>query len=183
MDAIITDEALMLAYRDGDYSAFEALYRRHKPSIARFYRRQVGRPIDEELLQEAFLKVINSRERYIASAKFKTLLWVIVRSVLIDHYRQANRSLPPSYSEFEPDSVLADEKVQPDILTEQSHRARKLMELISELPSAQREVFLLKEEAGLSLADISLVISANSETVKSRLRYAVTKLRTGLEGL
>ena len=75
MDAMITDEALMLAYRDGDYSAFEALYHRHKPSIARFYRRQVGRPIDEELLQEAFLKVINSRARYIASAKNICFIW------------------------------------------------------------------------------------------------------------
>ena len=48
------------------------------------------------------------------------------------------------------------------------------------LPAEQREAFLLHEEAGLTLADIATVTGANEETVKSRLRYAVRKLKASL---
>ncbi|MEK7733822.1 MAG: sigma factor-like helix-turn-helix DNA-binding protein, partial [Pseudomonadota bacterium] len=57
-----------------------------------------------------------------------------------------------------------------------------LRELLAELPEAQREAFLLREEGDLSVEEIAAATGVNAETAKSRLRYAVAKLRQGMTG-
>lgn len=66
---------------------------------------------------------------------------------------------------------------------DQRRQAERLLALLAELPEAQREVFLLREEAGLSLDEIAQTTGTGRETVKSRLRYALARLRRGLGGL
>jgi len=56
----------------------------------------------------------------------------------------------------------------------------RLVRALAELPAAQRDAFLLQQEAGLSLAEIAELTGAGDETVKSRLRYATAKLREAL---
>ncbi len=182
MDVAITDEQLMLEYAGGDYRAFETLYGRHKAPLLRFFRRQTGSsPVAEELLQEVFLRIIHARQNYQPTAPFKVYLWRLARNLLIDHYRRRQRALPESYQQAEPDSVAADERVAPDIGAEQSRQLQRLMTLVGELPCAQREAFLLKEEAGFTLAEIAALTGVSGDTVKSRLRYAISKLRAAME--
>ena len=88
------DEQLMLAYRDGDAGAFETLYARHRGALYRFVLRSINdRGIAEELFQEAWIRVIEARERYAPSAKFTTWLYTIAHNLLVDHWRVA-RALP-----------------------------------------------------------------------------------------
>jgi len=182
MDAPISDEQLMQHYREGQYAAFEQLYARHRPPLLRFYRRQTGSPeLAEELLQEVFMRLIRSRERYQPSAPLRIFLWQIARNLLIDHYRRQRRSLPSSYADFDPDQVAASERVQPDHAAAHNQQLERLLSLIGELPCAQREAFLLREEAGLSLTEIAQLAGVSTDTVKSRLRYAIGKLRRALE--
>ncbi|WP_421863329.1 sigma-70 family RNA polymerase sigma factor [Motiliproteus sp.] len=181
MDTQTTDETLMQAYRDGDYAAFEALYGRHKAAVVRFYRRQAGDQIAEELLQEAFLRLIGARQRYQPQALFRTYLWTLVRSVLVDHYRKQSRSLPESYQQADPDALIESEQLEPARQACRDQQLDRLLALIATLPAAQREAFLLKEEAGLSVNEIATVTGDSFDTIKSRLRYAVKKLRAGLE--
>jgi RNA polymerase sigma-70 factor (ECF subfamily) len=54
------------------------------------------------------------------------------------------------------------------------------MELIAELPEAQREAFLLQLESGMSVEEIAQATGVTRETAKSRLRYAMSKLRKGV---
>lgn len=183
MDTQTTDEMLMQAYRDGDYAAFEMLYSRHKAAVVRFYRRQAGDQVAEELLQDAFLRLIGARQRYRQQALFRTYLWTIVRSVLIDHYRKQSRTLPESYQQTDPETLVESERLEPSRQAYHDQQLNRLLQLIASLPAAQREAFLLKEEAGLSVNEIAAVTGDNSDTVKSRLRYAVKKLRAGLEEL
>ncbi|OMH39255.1 sigma-70 family RNA polymerase sigma factor [Motiliproteus sp. MSK22-1] len=180
MDANTTDESLMLEYAGGSYEAFETLYARHKGPVLRFYRRQTGTAA-EELMQEAFIRLIKVHEKYTQTASFRTYFWTIVRTTLVDYYRKLNRSLPESYNDADPDQILADERIQPDISADHSRQVQRLLLLVADLPSAQREVFLLREEAGLSLPEIAEVAGTSVDTVKSRLRYAITKLRHGME--
>jgi RNA polymerase sigma-70 factor (ECF subfamily) len=56
----------------------------------------------------------------------------------------------------------------------------RLRQALGRLPAEQREAFLLHEEAGLGIAEIGVVTGAGAETVKSRLRYALKKLRGAL---
>ena len=70
---------------------------------------------------------------------------------------------------------------QPEIQAEQQQQRQQLLEQIRQLPAEQRDAFLLKEEAGLTLAEIAMLNDTGVETIKSRLRYALIKLRTGME--
>jgi RNA polymerase sigma-70 factor (ECF subfamily) len=65
-------------------------------------------------------------------------------------------------------------------LVDLKQQAARLMALIAELPEAQREAFLLQQEGGLSIEDIASATNVTRETAKSRLRYALAKLRQGM---
>ncbi len=177
-----SDEELMLGYRDGDASAFEALYGRHKGALYRYFLRQCrSAAVAEELFQDVWLNIVRTRERYEVKAKFATYLFHLAHNRLIDYYRREGRSLPVSYANDEvlddiPDGRLPSVEHQIDL----RRQAAQLKALIGELPEAQREAFLLREETGLSVEEIAEITGVNPETAKSRLRYAVAKLRQGL---
>lgn len=183
MDAAMNDESLMLAYCAGDAAAFEHLYARHKGGVYRYLKRQCGNESTaEELFQDVWLNIIRARQRYEASARFTTWLYHIAHNRLIDHYRRNSR-LPASYDDEAADEI--EDHCQLDAVAEinRARQAEKLLDCIGQLPEAQRESFLLKEEAGLSLLEIAEVTASGRETIKSRLRYALTALRRCLQGL
>ena len=70
----------------------------------------------------------------------------------------------------------------PDQLVEREQLLRRVVAAVDALPVAQREAFVLQQEAGLSLDEIAQVTGVNVETAKSRLRYAFAKLRRELGG-
>jgi RNA polymerase sigma-70 factor (ECF subfamily) len=177
MDNAAPDEELMNRYRDGDAHAFEVLYTRHKGPLYRYLLRQCGAAaLAEELFQDVWMKLIRARERYEARAKFTTYLYHLAHNRLIDHYRRAKAGVPISYDD-DPDSDAR----EPDNELDRRRLGQRLLEQIAALPEAQREAFLLREESGLSLEQIAEVTGVNAETAKSRLRYALTKLRQGLK--
>lgn len=186
MDDELSDERLMLAYRDGDASAFESLYRRYRPRLYRHLAHQCGDTrVAEELYQEIWLKVINARADYEPLAKFSTWLFRIAHHRLIDHYRQHRRDVLAAY-DGDPDileALPAPTTCNPAQETERRNLARRLAGALDALPAPQREAFLLAEEGGLSLEEIASATAVGRETVKSRLRYAVGKLRIALEDL
>jgi RNA polymerase sigma factor (sigma-70 family) len=176
----VPDEQLMLAYRGGDAAAFAALYARHKGGLFRFMVRSVkDRPAAEELFQEVWMKLIDARARYEPQAKFSTYLYTIAHHRMVDHWRRhglTTVSLDDEYT-FEPPGP---ESMQPDRRAELNESGRRLLAALAELPVLQREVFLLHEESGLSIAEIAAVTGTPAETAKSRLRYAIGKLREAL---
>lgn len=185
MDDTVSDEALMVRYRDGDAQAFEALYARHKGPLYRYLRRQCeGTAHAEELFQDVWMKLISARDRYEIRAKFTTYLYHLAHNRLIDHYRRTKTGIPISYGDDEDESLIEqvpDSEVhQPDNDLDRRRLGKRLLERISALPEAQRETFLLREEAGLSLAEIAAATGVNAETAKSRLRYALARLRREL---
>ncbi len=183
------DEQLMERYRDGDAGAFDVLYHRHKGGLFRYLLRLCKQQnVAEELFQDVWSNIIRSRERYQPSAKFTTFLYQIAHNRLIDHVRrrpELTLSLNADEAEDDPPEELvpAAPESQPEIVVERKRLAENLVELIGALPALQREAFLLREEAGLSLEEIAQATGVTPETAKSRLRYAVAKLRDGLRGL
>ena len=130
---------------------------------------------DEELMQ-----------RYRdGDARAFEVLYTLAHNRVVDHYRRQAAGVPISYDDDPDDDPLieqvADSEVhQPDNEFERRRLGQRLLVQIAALPEAQREAFLLREESGLSLAEIADVTGVNTETAKSRLRYALTKLRQGL---
>lgn len=183
MPAADSDEALMMAYRDGDAAAFDALYARHRGGLYRFILRQSGnRAAAEELFQDVWMNVIGARERYQPSAKFSTFLYQVARNRVIDHFRAHGRNLEDVLDCAEAPDPPAAATVQPERQLESRQTASRLLALIEALPAAQREAFLLHQEGGMTLEDIAQVTGSGRETVKSRLRYALSALREGMEG-
>jgi RNA polymerase sigma-70 factor (ECF subfamily) len=175
-----TDEDLMILYKNGEASAFEILYSRHKGPLYRYVLRQCHmESIAEELFQDIWIKVINARERYEVKAKFTTYLYRVAQNRVIDYFRQS-ASQNQGDSETEIESIPARYQDQPDARSDLQQRAINLLKSVENLPKEQRQVFLLKEEAGMSLQEIAETTGVNTETVKSRLRYAVKKLRQSL---
>jgi RNA polymerase sigma-70 factor (ECF subfamily) len=181
------DEQLMLAYREGDAGAFEELYRRHRGGLYRFVLRSVrDRAVAEELYQEVWMRAIEARGRYQVQAKFTTWLYTIAHNRLVDHWRKrglklvsldqeedaqrAERTEPAAAPDYEPPRIL-----------EAKQSLARFAQALEALPPAQREAFLLHEEAGMSIADIARATGTNEEAAKSRLRYALSKLKEAMD--
>ena len=179
MDNVPEDSALMLRYRDGDVAAFEVLYRRHNDAVFRYLLRLCQhRDTAEDVFQDAWGKIVKARDSYRPTAKFSTFLYRVAHNCFIDHIRRNKRHT--QIAAVEPDSQ-PDPADLPEVETERSLARRRLEAALQELPEEQRDVFLLSEEAGLSLDQIASVTDSNRETAKSRLRYAVNKLRAAID--
>ena len=172
------DSALMLRYKDGDTAAFEVLYRRHNDALYRYLLRMCQhRDSAEDIFQDVWGKIIKSRANYRPSAKFTTFMYRVAHNCFIDHIRRNKRHT--NQAEFEAERH-ADDAELPEMATERSLARERLTVALQQLPDEQRDAFLLHEEAGLGIDDIALVTGSNRETAKSRLRYAVNKLRTAI---
>lgn len=179
MDHRPEDSALMSRYREGDVAAFETLYRRHKDPLFRYLLRHCReRAAAEDVFQEVWGKIIRSRDNYRPTAKFTTFLYHVAHNCFIDHIRRNKRH--GDTTNIAPDS-RPDGGDCPETLVEKSLARRRLDAALSVLPDEQRDVFLLYEEAGLTLDEIATVTDCKRETAKSRLRYAVRKLRAALD--
>ncbi|MGK0298123.1 MAG: RNA polymerase sigma-70 factor (ECF subfamily), partial [Gammaproteobacteria bacterium] len=176
MDQLISDEELMLSYRQGDASAFEHLYARHKGGLYRFVLRQCGdRNTCDELFQDVWMKLIQNKKQYEVKAKFTTYLYTIARNHLIGYHRKTGiHIVKEGFVDLE--TIEGRQQEQPENQVDLHRRTTRLLAGIEALPLLQREALLLKEEAGMKLQEIATLTGVNTETVKSRLRYAVTKL-------
>jgi len=177
------DEELMLSYGGGDAGAFETLYRRHRGPLYRFLLRQVGNAATaEELFQDVWMRVIDSRGRYQARAQFSSWLYAIAHNRLMDWYRASGRAnfLAQGEAEEMLEQLPADDPPA-DALIDRKRAAERLLTALGALPEAQREAFLLQQEGDLSLEEIGAVTGVNRETAKSRLRYALAKLRASMK--
>lgn len=176
--APLDDSALMLRYKDGDSAAFEELYRRHNDALYRYFLRLGGdATAAEDLYQEAWAKIIRARENYRPTAKFTTFLYRVAHNCFIDYVRRNQRH--KQTAPVEPDTQPSGDE-SPEMRVESQLARERLEAALASLPDEQRDVFLLHEEAGLSLDDIASVTGANREATKSRLRYAVRKLRAAI---
>src|SRR5687768_13341088 len=169
----VPDEQLMLAYGGGDAAAFETLYKRHRGRLYRFVVRSIrSRAVAEELFQEVWMRVIEARGSYAPKARFTTWLYTIAHNRMVDHWRRAGLSVVSLDGEDVPDGAA-----DPARHAEARQALARFAAALEALPPAQREVVLLHEEAGLSLAEIAVATGANEEAAKSRLRYAMAKLK------
>jgi RNA polymerase sigma-70 factor (ECF subfamily) len=179
MGHIPEDSALMLRYQDGDTAAFETLYRRHNDALYRYLLRHCrNRAAAEDVFQEVWGKIIKARASYRPTAKFTTFMYRVAHNCFIDYIRRNKRH--SNNTELEPE-LYADTSEQPDTLAERSLAKERLAVALQDLPEEQRDAFLLHEEAGLNIDQIASVTGSNRETAKSRLRYAVNKLRAAIE--
>jgi RNA polymerase sigma-70 factor (ECF subfamily) len=183
-----SDEDLMLAYAGGEAAAFDRLYDRHKGGVYRYLLRQCrSSAAADELFQDVWMNVIRVRATYRPTAKFTTWVYTLAHNRLVDHWRANGQVTLVSVDndEDEPthaavNGLAGARSDQPEVRTEARALGSRLRDALAALPAAQRDAFLLHQEGGLTLADIASLTDVGIETVKSRLRYALAKLRSEL---
>ena len=167
-----TDEALMKAYADGNMEAFRLLYERYRGPLYRYVLRRVGNAATaNDLYQGSWEKIIKARGSYSASTPFQAWMYRIAHNHVIDYFRKSRPA-----SELVAENMASDDP-GPDAELTDLNRSSDLRRAVSSLPFEQKDVLLLKLEAGLDLQTIAEVTGTNPETAKSRLRYAVAKLK------
>ena len=182
--AVSDDSTLMLRYRNGDTRAFELLYTRHKGALYRYLQRMCrNREAVNDLFQESWSKLVASRTRYEPRAQFTTFLFHIAHNCAVDYFRRAERQhigRTDDVDELQERLPSADTD-RPDIRASEAQLQAAFQRALAQLPEEQRNVFVLREETGMSLEEIGQVTGVTMETAKSRLRYALAKLRTTLK--
>lgn len=181
----VTDEDLMARFQAGSASAFDDLVDRHKRPLFAYLNRSLRNPADaDDVFQDVFAKVIRAAPGWENSASFKTWLYTIARNALIDAARR--RKTHPKTSAIVRDGedgisedLLASPAPSAVTLLVHGEVAEAIEGMVQELPAEQREAFLLKRE-GLTFEEIGEVTGTPRNTVKSRLRYALDKVRQGL---
>ncbi len=173
-----SDEQLMLAYAKGDARAFETLYARQRGMLYRYILRSVNdRASADEIYQETWSRLVASRDRYRVESKFSTWLLQIAHNLVIDSFRRARPQAGAEETEAILSNLDAPDSERPDRVLSEFEQRRRLQLALDALPHEQREAFLLRIEGGLGLEEISQLTGVGQETTKSRLRYALAKIR------
>lgn len=177
-----SDDVLMQAWAGGDARAFEALYGRHRDRLYRFLLRRLGeRSLADEVFQDTWHRVVAAGRGWRPEAAFATWLYRIARNRVADHWR-ARRHRGPAPADAEDRALTIEDPDTPERRLDALERGRALRRALDALPDEQREVMLLRLEQELSLQEIGEITGVGRETVKSRLRYAMDKLRAALAG-
>jgi RNA polymerase sigma-70 factor (ECF subfamily) len=184
-----SDEALMAQYARGRAAAFDTLYARHRNGVYRYVIRHCGSAgIADELFQDVWLNVIRTRATYSPTARFAAWLYTLAHHRIVDHWRATGAMRTVSIdadagAAGAVDALPARRADEPEARAANQQLATLLQAALASLPPVQRDAFLLQQESGLSLQEIATLTGAGVETIKSRLRYAVAKLRVELTTL
>ena len=184
----------MARYQKGEVAAFAELVSRHEKRLWNFVRRLVADSATaEDLLQEVFLRVVRSAGEWQPSAKFSTWLYTIARNLCTDNARRGafrradSLDQTPVPARDESGTHRIDKVAAPDGNAEKAAMDREIATrvdgAVAHLPFEQREVFLMREVMDMSFAEIAAATGTSEPTVKSRMRYALERLRGALAEL
>jgi RNA polymerase sigma-70 factor, ECF subfamily len=181
---LFTDEDLALRIKRGDTDALSTLVERHHSPLVGFLYRMTGgdRALAEDLVQEAFLRVLRAIARYEYTRPFKPWLYAIAANLSRDHFKRAETRR----TEAVPDEAMgqvADEDASPEGRVIAGDEAEHVAAAVAALPDHQRAAVILRYYQGLSLAEIADTLGVPVGTVKSRLSLGLRRLRARLEGI
>jgi RNA polymerase sigma-70 factor (ECF subfamily) len=186
-----TDEVLMVRFQRGERAAFATLVRRHQRALFNFALRHVGaQAVAEEVVQDAFVRVVQNAADFKHEARFTTWIYTILRNLCIDQLRRralrrhASLDEPRAARDGEEGPTLLEHTADPEASVEREATGTELKERIGKavetLPDDQREVFLLREISNLPFKEIAVITGVSENTVKSRMRYALERLQQAL---
>ena len=185
----LQDDALMREFISGNAKAFQRLYARHEKPLYRYLRRVLGTAqvsqVDD-VFQDVWERMVDARDSWQAraDASFKTWLYTIAHHRAVDILRKTGREVSADEGWTEDEDSTTAWQLWPAPTAEQPEQqafwrkaGQQLLDCLEGLPALQRAAFLLHHDEDLSLDEMSKVLNAEFETVKSRLRYALSKLR------
>ena len=188
------DADLLRAFAAGDARAFERLYARHQAALYRFVKRLLGRAAAgqvDEVYQDTWLRVIQHAASWQPQgAAFRTWLFTLAQHRAIDCLRKLGRETSLDEHDdggepWEPAGTAWQGWPAADATARGAEdqafwraAGQRLLDCLDGLPVAQKSAFLLHHEDGLGLDEMAKALGVGFETAKTRLRYAMSKLRS-----
>jgi RNA polymerase sigma-70 factor (ECF subfamily) len=187
----LADEDLMKRFAEGDGSAFAQLLEKYKGQLAEFAQQIVrDRETAEDIVQETFLRVFRARADYRPIARFSTWLYTIATNLCYDLLRKQRRRVslesmlghPPSIEDRFPGAGSGRPPLPaPDVQAERRELAGLVTDLLAELSPDHRQVIALRVHEGLGYAEAAARLGCSVGTAKSRMHYAIQRLRRRME--
>ncbi len=169
-----TDEYLMQQVAKGENNAFDILYNRHSRRLCGFFTRMLGCDIEEakDLTHDLFTRIYAGRHRYKVD-NFGTWLYGAAYNICKNEYRhrQTEERLAQEQIAGEEPTTEQPQTIDREYINLMLHKA------IETLPTAQREVFILRYIEELPTADVARIVECPEGTVKSRLFHALENIR------
>lgn len=171
----LSDADLVSLAKEGNASAFEAIYNRHAAGVARTLATFAGPDRDalDDLTQEVFFRIIDRISSYVPSHPFAHWLYTIALNVGRNHVRQGSKVVVLEPSEF--DGIPGRNTCTADWSEE--IMGVVLMRLAAQLPDHLREIVSLRIGSGMSHGEIAEVLGIPEGTARSRLYNALSMLR------
>ena len=176
--AKLSDTELAVLARDGNAAAFEEIYDRHAPGVARALASFAGTDASvlDDLVQDVFFKVIEGLSSYVPRHPFPNWLYTVALNTGRNHVRSRAREVCVDPSELDSMPPAGNGPVDcPDDII-----GAKLMRLVASLPEQLREVVFLRIGADLPYGEIGEILGIPEGTARSRMHNAIASLRERL---
>lgn len=178
-----TDSELLFAFRKGEVTALDVLVARYQGQLHGYLRAMTGNQADaDDVFQETWMRVVRNPGSF-RGGSFNAWLWRITRNLLVDRLRRRKPVVSlddttaegTSYAELTPaiGPAPGDEAASAEL-------GRKIASAVARLPPDQRDVFLLRTQAGLSFREIAKLRRVPLNTALGRMHYAIQRLRQDL---
>jgi RNA polymerase sigma-70 factor (ECF subfamily) len=169
----VEDERIMQEVRDGEVAKLETLFDRHHRSLFHYFMHLTSnRAVSEDLVQEAFFRVLKYRHTYKPETSFRAWLFQIGRNVHMDHLgsHKAEVAMPEDSHDFSSAELPPDRQVQAKQEAELLHKA------LASLPREKREVLVMSRFLDLKYDEIATALQCEVGTVKVRVYRALREL-------
>ena len=176
----------MLAAQRDERGAFEALFRKYGRQLAAFARQFVGNQARaEELVQDVFLHVFETRRRYVPRARFATWLYRIATNACLSEVRRGEYRGRIVSLEPPDDDTPAPQYPDPDArsgeeLVMRREAAQRINAVLAALPAQQRAALLLARVEGFSYEEVAESLGCSLSAVKSLIHRATLTVRDRL---
>lgn len=163
----------------GDKRGFSTLYEKYKNRVFGFLIRMTGdREIAEDLLQETFLAALRNAEQFDSSRNLLSWLFGIAHKRTIDYFRHVKVEID---HKKDAENAVGSKLESPDTALSNKGVQALVREAVEELDPSQREVFLLREMAGVPFKEIAVIMNCPINTALGRMRLALKNIRKELK--
>lgn len=174
----LNDHHLMLAVRDGDLDKLGILFGKYQKQLYNFFLKQTRDPqTSEDMVQDAFMKMLKYRHTYRGEGRFATWMFSIAHNALIDLFRKNKRRAESVYEADLPDGLEpASESPNPEELTIRSHQHEILHRALDMLTPDKREALILSRFHDMKYEEIGRIMGCKTGTIKARIHFALKDL-------